>query len=69
MTYYVIYWEKDNNRGFVSYNNSYSVPSSEYEPFPFSYASRYKNKKDAEKTRDWYVKRGGFGTFIILKVE
>lgn len=74
---YVIYWEKNDRgeldkRGFVSYDNpqfATVLKRDEYEPVSITHASRYKFKKDAQKTKNWYQGRGGFGYFIIMKLD
>lgn len=71
MPYYVIYWEAPEKNGFVSYGNTEIKPEErdEYHPVPLRFATKYKTRKDAERTMNWYVERGGFGQFYVLKVK
>jgi hypothetical protein len=64
--FFVIYWERGEERGFVSYNNP---QGDEYHPVSMKRASVYSTKSAAERTKNWYLSRGGLGDFIILKVE
>lgn len=66
---FVIFWDKCNGkRGFVSYDNNSLLDVDEYHPVGFVRASRYATKRDAQRTVDWYLHRGGFGEFRIMKV-
>lgn len=65
---FVIYWEKNEKQGFVSYDNKIGQVREEYEPVDFQNASRYKTKAKAENTLMWYNNRKGFGFFIVMKV-
>lgn len=70
---YVIYWEKQEGLpfkytcGFVSYGNGMKYYD-EYSPREFSQATKFKNKKDAQKLMAWYMQRGGFGDMRIMEV-
>jgi hypothetical protein len=67
---FVIYWEKDEDcRGFVSYDNPIGTYQNEYYPCSFMFASTYTKREDAERTRNWYQRRGGFGLFKIMEVR
>jgi len=67
---FVVYWEKSfGERGFVSYENKKIVNRDEYKPLVFVFATNYKTRKKAEKIRDWYVGRGGFGFFKVMEVK
>lgn len=68
---YVIYWEQDKNglhdlRGFVSYDG-WGNKKDEYHPVDFENANKYKTKKQAEHTLNWYKRRGGFGDFLLMR--
>ena len=72
---FVVYWEKTSDeRGFVSYdNNSFDIERNglvrkQYEPVAFHNATRYKTQKEAQKIADWYISRGGFGLFLVMKI-
>ena len=66
---FVIYWEKTTDeRGFVSYGNLVGKVIKEYEPVDFHKATKYGTKREAQRTADWYLRRGGFGLFLVMKV-
>ena len=72
MSDWVIYWERFEQRGFVSYSNDFfkrPKVQNEYEPVDLQNASEYKTKGEAERIAGWYRSRGGFGNFTVMKRE
>jgi hypothetical protein len=66
--FFVIYWETLQEKGFVSYDNPTGMYHSEYVPCDYANASIYKDRKSAEKTKNWYAGRN-LGFFKIMEVK
>ena len=67
---YLIYWEAQGKRGFVSYDNPQfgKLKHEEYEPVDIANATVYTDKKKAESTMYWYRQRS-LGDFWLVEMS